>query len=353
MITEGIICISENEKQSLIDKYEFSESTPEFPSGVSPEITGYDSFDWQTNPTFTNDVTKGNLVGDIYLDIYNGVIYVDVGINLIQELIMREYTVVEVGCFKELTPADVYRIVEGSLPFHNPLFEIFGLFKYKPSVTKSLIKRYEELGLNIYYQRIPNRNMQDKDYYEPEKHDYFLNSNLDASWEFSNPAKFERLEKSYFCDIVAFCAKLTSTQYSTYMLGFDEIEWDGKPVRGGTYGHKKAESVFKGGSNYLSNSLFISKIAYENKPLKAYISFEEKYKESGKIRDIIGQLGKEKGRQTYFAPESNEEREQLENSFRHFQNAIKQFKSDIGIISERLPYKLDYIPSEEIGRAHV
>ena len=114
---------------------------------------------------------------------------------------MTEYTVIEVSCFKELTPADVYRIVEDSLPFHNSLFEISGLFKYEPSVTKSLIERYEELGLNKYYQRISNRNMQDKDYYEPEKHDYFLNSNLDASWEFSNPAKFERLEKSYFCDI--------------------------------------------------------------------------------------------------------------------------------------------------------
>ena len=81
MITEGIICISENEKQSLIDKYEFSESTPEFLNGISPDITGYDSFDWQTNPSFTNDVTKGNLVGDIYLDINNGVVYADVGIN--------------------------------------------------------------------------------------------------------------------------------------------------------------------------------------------------------------------------------------------------------------------------------
>ena len=77
----GFICISENEKQSIMNKYDFAESDPGFLNGISAEVTGFDNFDWRSSYTFTNDVTKGNLVGDLYFDVNNGVIYVDAQTN--------------------------------------------------------------------------------------------------------------------------------------------------------------------------------------------------------------------------------------------------------------------------------
>lgn len=77
----GFICISEDEKELLMNEYEFEKKEPVFPAGISPDVTGYDKFDWRWNYEFERKIEKGNLAGDMFLDINNGVIFFDVGLN--------------------------------------------------------------------------------------------------------------------------------------------------------------------------------------------------------------------------------------------------------------------------------
>lgn len=75
---KGFICITEEEKDEIISAFAFEEDSPEFPEGISPEITGYKDFTWKTSSDFSRELLKGNFVGEVYLDALNGVIYLDV-----------------------------------------------------------------------------------------------------------------------------------------------------------------------------------------------------------------------------------------------------------------------------------
>ena len=74
----GFVFISEDEKNTLIDTYEFVEAMPEFPEGISTDITQLTDFRWATSKEFTRFVLKGNFIGDIFLDTNNGIIYLNV-----------------------------------------------------------------------------------------------------------------------------------------------------------------------------------------------------------------------------------------------------------------------------------
>ncbi len=76
--TAGFICISEDEMNSLRSKFSFEDAEPSFPSGISTDITGKDSFHWQSNDEFSKDLLKGNYIGDIYIDIQNSVVFFDI-----------------------------------------------------------------------------------------------------------------------------------------------------------------------------------------------------------------------------------------------------------------------------------
>lgn len=255
---------------------------------------------------------------------------------------MTQYNIITIKCFKELTPIDIYNIINEMFVFNNYIFEIYNLFKYLPTVPNAAKKRYEELEFNKYEYRVTNQLLKDTDYYNPERHDFFLISNTDSSWEYPNSGNLQKLEKSSFFDIVSFCSKLKKIQYSTYMLGFDEIEWGGASVRKGTYGFSKARSTFSGGENYLSNSIIVSKIAYENKPLTVYLSCESKYRESKAVNDIISYLGKIYSEKVLYAPDDEDERKVFEREYqiaeKKFDEVISKFRYNFDEISAILPY---------------
>ena len=74
----GFIVISEDEKNSICESFDFSSDEPDFPDGISPDITGKTEFSWYSNYDFSRKYLKGNFIGKIYLDSLNSIIYIDV-----------------------------------------------------------------------------------------------------------------------------------------------------------------------------------------------------------------------------------------------------------------------------------
>ena len=71
----GFVCLSEEETSVLCENYDFDKKSPQFPDGISPEITRYTDFNWTSCKEYTNKLLKGNFVGEAYLDTNNGVVY--------------------------------------------------------------------------------------------------------------------------------------------------------------------------------------------------------------------------------------------------------------------------------------
>ena len=74
----GFLCISKEAVNVFLDGYEFIKKDPSFPLGVSPEVTEYVDFSWYTSNEFSKYLLKGNFVGDVYIDIMNCLIYINI-----------------------------------------------------------------------------------------------------------------------------------------------------------------------------------------------------------------------------------------------------------------------------------
>lgn len=74
----GFINISEDEKNSICETYDFVADEPDFPNGISPDITGKTNFSWYSSYDFSRKLLKGNFAGEVYLDFMNSIIYIDV-----------------------------------------------------------------------------------------------------------------------------------------------------------------------------------------------------------------------------------------------------------------------------------
>lgn len=74
----GFIVISEDEKNTIFESFDFVPDKPDFPDGISPDITGKTEFSWHTSYDFSRKYLKGNFIGKISLDSLNSIIYIDV-----------------------------------------------------------------------------------------------------------------------------------------------------------------------------------------------------------------------------------------------------------------------------------
>jgi hypothetical protein len=148
--------------------------------------------------------------------------------------------------------------------------------------------------------------------YTPE----LIVSNLDANWEHPNPNGIT--EGITFGELDAFCGRLTRTKFSSVLVGFDGIPWFGEAVPA-TWGYQKAKSKYGGsyggGCNYLSSSLIVSVIGFENR-YTLFASFEVTPREGDapldetphveRIEEMLGIGAREA--LTYYAPCREEDR---------------------------------------------
>ncbi len=74
----GFIVISEDEKNSICESFDFVADEPDFPDGISSDITERSEFSWHSSYNFSRKLLRGNFVGKVYLDFLNSIIYIDV-----------------------------------------------------------------------------------------------------------------------------------------------------------------------------------------------------------------------------------------------------------------------------------
>lgn len=73
----GFICVSESERDEILQAFDFAEAEIDFPNGIEPEVTGFDKFKWGKNRDFERKLLKGNMAGEIFFDTINGIVYVN------------------------------------------------------------------------------------------------------------------------------------------------------------------------------------------------------------------------------------------------------------------------------------
>lgn len=251
---------------------------------------------------------------------------------------MKEYTVVQIVCEKETKAYDIYTAVKDTVKFNRNLFELSGLFKHKDKVSSKKNQKFESLDLQRFYHVKVLEHLRKSPYYDPEKNDVRLFSNLDNAWDWNNKEVTDSIDSAVFEEMIKFADGLKLSEVSTILLGIDEIEWDGNKVGHGTYGYEKAKSTHHGGENYLSNSIIIFKAPYEHKPYTVYLSCEKRFRELDSVNGIIKTIGgKIRYEQTYFAPENEVERKEWERAYAEAEMKIKAIETKLPDIMNNMP----------------
>lgn len=246
---------------------------------------------------------------------------------------MREYVVFKIKCKKDLKCEAVYEKIKTNLKFNNSLFALQNLDFNRLGPESQRI--YEEISLNKYSYKKVLPHLKNSSYYNPERDDRQMISNLDERWEWSNTHNTQQLNKHDLEELITFYDKLKTSATATRIIGFDEIEWNGKKVRQGTYGFKKADCTYNLGQNYLSNSLIIGK-TYSDKVYTAYLSCEKIFVGVDIIQELIDFLGEKVLEISYFAPECDRERDEWEQTATNAKNRFDKAISDLG----NLPLKV-------------
>lgn len=252
---------------------------------------------------------------------------------------MREFVVTEIRCEKGIKATEICNKVLEKVKYNRLFFELTDLLNEPERLSKKQKERLAELDLEKYaIVRVYEHIKKNPEYYnyDPKEHDRHILSNLNDAWYWYNETENDSLDESKFRDVVAF-GDTVGSHVSTVMYGIDEIEWGGKPVSPGTYGYKKAKELYNGGDNYLSNSVIVSKIPYEGKPFKVYVSCEKEYRDLEIVEEMISSLGKKIGEKTYFAPENEEERHEWEETYREAEERFKTVNDVIKNYLNSLP----------------
>ena len=221
---------------------------------------------------------------------------------------MKESSVITINCRKGMKIADIYSKIKDTVKYNSNFFEITGLFRYGKAKNEKVL---DEIGIHKYSYIKVLPHLVNSKYYDPERDDVKLLSNLDDNWRWSNPNINTPLSEEDFSKLVDFCDSLSVNSLSTMILGIDEIEWDGNKPPKGTYGYEKAKNTFYYGENYLSNSVIIAR-NYENKKYTVILSCETRFRNFAVIDKLIEFLGEIKSEKNYFAPEDENERAEWE-----------------------------------------
>ncbi len=253
---------------------------------------------------------------------------------------MKKYNVIEIECEKGASPTDIYEKVTNKFKYHRHLFEIKDLRSDSPSFSASMKKQLQSLDIDKYAFSYVLPHVLRADYFDPEKHTNHVISNLDDCWDYGNPDLHDDISEDKFVCMVDLFRKLKSTQFSTWLLGIDEIEWGGEAVGRGSYGYKKAKGAYDGGKNYLSNSVMLSKVSYGKPNIIVYISCESKYRDLDTVNDLIASLGKKKGEKEYYGPSDDAEREECDKIQKSMDERFERFIAEMPSIISDFPYRL-------------
>ena len=78
---KGFIITDSETLYKFKTNYKFEKADVHFDKGMSPNVTGFDSFHWNYNKDLSNEISGIGFIGECYLDTNNGVIYFDLESN--------------------------------------------------------------------------------------------------------------------------------------------------------------------------------------------------------------------------------------------------------------------------------
>lgn len=224
---------------------------------------------------------------------------------------MKIFNTIKIECIIDLKISDIAQYIKNHFTYNESLFEIFNLDREKLR-SKKMVGLYESLNLDRFAYSYILPHLRNPDYPEHSRYPgpkWHTISNLDDNWEYGNPTLHGNVSEDFFSGVMDFCSGLKNTQFKSFMVGFDKIEWAGEPVESGTYGDQKAKTAYYIGEGYLSNSLIITRTAIDKPNLIARLSCESKYRELECVKGLIAFLGKIKREKEVYAPSDEAERE--------------------------------------------
>lgn len=75
---KGFVVLTDEDKKSINEKYDFVKTEVQFEKSMEPNVTGFSEFEWTENEEFTESILGLTFGGAVYFDAVNGIVYLDV-----------------------------------------------------------------------------------------------------------------------------------------------------------------------------------------------------------------------------------------------------------------------------------
>ena len=121
---------------------------------------------------------------------------------------MKEYTILEIKCDKNLTFTDIYSIIKGKFKHNKNLFSIMNLKTER--ITKGNLALFESLEMDRFAYKITLEHRIGKPDYNPKIDDRHIFSNLDENWRWHNPQVNESVSDEFMERLIAFLDKVNA-----------------------------------------------------------------------------------------------------------------------------------------------
>ena len=76
--TAGFLVISKKTCEDYFNQYDFVPESPAFPEGIGTDVLDVKDFAWYRSGEFERMILGGSYIGEVYLDITNSIVYLDV-----------------------------------------------------------------------------------------------------------------------------------------------------------------------------------------------------------------------------------------------------------------------------------
>lgn len=74
---KGFIVLTKADFDRIVNDYSMKKTQITFDDNINPNITGYNNFNWYYSDKLAHELKGGNFIGDVYLDITNGIVFFD------------------------------------------------------------------------------------------------------------------------------------------------------------------------------------------------------------------------------------------------------------------------------------
>ena len=239
---------------------------------------------------------------------------------------MKEYISYLIHCDKAMTITDIYKKINENVIYQRNIFSFLDL--KSDDLSKKNKEIYSDIGLSEYsYRAIPYNWLGRDD--RPEHIFCNMTANIDSSWQQPNERNNESLSNNDFEKLITFCDDLKTSDVSSLMLVFDEINWDGVPSSKGICGIYPANSTYKGGYGYLSNCITISR-TYESQKYTVILTCEKQLGDLAIIKKLLCEFGKIDKNLSFYAPEDEKEHAEWKEINRVYTDKLKMMTDIIG-----------------------